>query len=197
VHDRHAVLRHREILDQRRDAIGPVELAARFIGQPATIRALVTDSLYVPRNDAQVTMHVSGAVAGAPDVPMEWVVDRDGEYRASFTPTLNGLQTVRVTAIDSAGRRLTDSVVVRVGDLNAEYVDAEMRASLLKRIADETGGKFYRPDRVSTLVEDLAMSKNGVTVVNQMDLWDMPFIFLLLVALVCAEWGYRRARGLA
>lgn len=183
------------------DVPGRLQLAVPtdqvMAGQPATIRAMVTDSLYVPRNDAQVTMHVSGAVAGAPNVPMEWVVDRDGEYRASFTPTLNGMQTVRVTAIDSAGKQLTDSVVVRVGDLNAEYVDAEMRASLLKRIADETGGKFYRPDRVSTLVEDLAMSKNGVTVVNQMDLWDMPFIFLLLVALVCAEWGYRRARGLA
>jgi len=36
-----------------------------------------------------------------------------------------------------------------------------------------------------------------VTVVNQMDLWDMPIIFLLLVALVSAEWSYRKMRGLA
>ena len=183
------------------DVPGPLQLSVPtdqvMAGQPATVRAIVTDTLYRARNDAQVTMHVSGAVAGSPDVPMEWVVDRDGEYRATFTPTANGLQTIRVEAVDSAGHRLTDSVVVRVGDLNAEYVDAEMRASLLKRIADETGGKFYRPDRVSTLAEDLAMSKNGVTVVNQLDLWDMPFLFLLLVALVCAEWAYRRARGLA
>jgi len=183
------------------DVPGPLQLSVPtdqvMPGQPATIRAFVTDSIYNPRNDANVQMHVSGSVAGSADVPMEWVVDRDGEYRATFTPTAPGLQTVRVDVTDSTGRRLTDSVVVRVGDLNAEYVDAEMRAPLLKRIADETGGKFYRPDRLSTLVEDLAMSKNGVTVVNQMDLWDMPFIFLLLVALVCAEWGYRRARGLA
>ena len=41
------------------------------------------------------------------------------------------------------------------------------------------------------------MTKRGVTVVNQMDLWDMPVNFLLLVALVSAEWSYRRARGLA
>jgi hypothetical protein len=183
------------------DVPGPLQLSVPtdqvMAGQPATIRAIVTDTLYKPRNDAQVTMHVSGAVAGSPNVPMEWVVDRDGEYRATFTPTTNGLQTVRVEAVDSAGHRMTDSVVVRVGDLNAEYVDAEMRAPLLRRIADETGGKFYKPDRVSTLVEDLAMSKNGVTVVNQLDLWDMPFLFLLLVVLVCAEWAYRRARGLA
>jgi len=41
------------------------------------------------------------------------------------------------------------------------------------------------------------LSKHGVTVVNQMDLWDMPVILLLLVALVTAEWSYRKLRGLA
>ena len=41
------------------------------------------------------------------------------------------------------------------------------------------------------------MSKRGVTVVNQMDLWDMPATFLLLVLLVSAEWAYRKTRGLA
>jgi hypothetical protein len=30
-----------------------------------------------------------------------------------------------------------------------------------------------------------------------MDLWDMPVNFLLLVAVLCAEWGYRKSRGLA
>jgi hypothetical protein len=30
-----------------------------------------------------------------------------------------------------------------------------------------------------------------------MDLWDMPVIFLVLVGLVSAEWGYRKLRGLA
>ncbi len=168
-------------------------------GQAATVRAMVTDTLYAPRNDARVTMHIAGAsaVGATRDIPMQWVVDRDGEYGASFTPAAPGLQVVRVDATASNGQVLRDSVVVRVGDMNAEYVDAEMRAPLLKRIADETGGKFYRPGHTSTLVDDVAMSKNGVTVVNQMDLWDMPAVFLLLVLLVSAEWGYRRARGLA
>jgi hypothetical protein len=77
-----------------------------------------------------------------------------------------------------------------------EFVDAEMRAPLLQRISRETGGKFYTPANVSALPEDIALSKRGVTVVNQMDLWDMPFIFLTLVGLVCAEWAYRKKRGL-
>jgi hypothetical protein len=71
-----------------------------------------------------------------------------------------------------------------------------MRASLLQRISRETGGKFYTPATVSALPEDISLSKRGVTVVNQMDLWDMPFIFLMLIGLVCAEWAYRKKRGL-
>lgn len=81
-------------------------------------------------------------------------------------------------------------------EASREFVDAEMRASLLQRISRETGGKFYTPATVNSLPEDIALSKRGVTVVNQMDLWDMPFIFLTLVGLVCAEWAYRKKRGL-
>jgi len=33
--------------------------------------------------------------------------------------------------------------------------------------------------------------------VNQMDLWDMPAVLLLLLSLLAAEWSYRKARGLA
>jgi hypothetical protein len=35
-----------------------------------------------------------------------------------------------------------------------------------------------------------------VTVVEERDLWDMPAILLLLIALTGGEWAYRRARGL-
>jgi hypothetical protein len=72
-----------------------------------------------------------------------------------------------------------------------------MRAPLLRRIASETEGRFYTPDNVSALPEDLALSRRGVTVVREMDLWDMPVIFLLLVILMSTEWGYRKLRGLA
>jgi len=95
-----------------------------------------------------------------------------------------------------SGAVVTDTSYVRVADQNTEYFDAEMRAPLLQRMATETGGKFYTPANASTLPEDVALSKHGVTVVNQMDLWDMPAVFLLLVALVSSEWAYRKARGL-
>ncbi len=164
---------------------------------PVDIRADVADSSFLSVNDAQVNAHIVGGAGPARDVPLEWAVDRDGEYRASFTPTEPGIYTVRVDAKAHDGTVSSDSTFVRVADLNAEYVDAEMRAALLQRLARETGGRFYTPETVGTLAADVAMSKRGVTVANEMDLWDMPVNFLLLVTLLSAEWGYRKLRGLA
>ncbi|MFI5311910.1 MAG: hypothetical protein ACHQQ3_11790 [Gemmatimonadales bacterium] len=164
---------------------------------PVELRAEVLDSGFLKVNDAEVVAHVTSPSKATRDVTLEWAVDRDGEYRGTFTTDEPGLHVVRVDAKRKDGGNASDTTYVRVAELNAEFVDAEMRAPLLKRIADETGGRFYTPSTVGTLPADVAMSKRGVTVVNEMDLWDMPFNFLLLVALVGSEWAYRKMRGLA
>ena len=166
-------------------------------GTPVQLQAEVVDSAYVEANDARVIAHVTEPSGATRDVPFEWTVNQDGMYRATFTPDEQGVLRIRVEATRGGANPAFDSTYVRVADLNTEFVNAEMRADLLQRIATETGGKFYTPADVSTLPQDLAMTKRGVTVVNQMDLWDMPINFLLLVVLVSAEWVYRRARGLA
>ena len=86
---------------------------------------------------------------------------------------------------------------VRAAPGDAEYFDATMHAARLQRIADETGGRFYTPETMGTLAEDLKYTGRGVTTVEERDLWHMPIVLLLLVGLTCAEWGYRRAVGMA
>ena len=164
---------------------------------PVELRADVSDSSYVKMNDAQVVAHVVSPSGAAHDVTLEWAVDRDGEYHGGFTPVDEGFNAIRVKASRKSAAVASDSAYVRVAALNSEFLDAEMHADLLKRIARETGGRFYTPATVGTLAEDVALSKRGVTVVNEMDLWDMPVNFMLLVALLSAEWGYRKLRGLA
>jgi len=86
---------------------------------------------------------------------------------------------------------------VRVSAGDAEYFDAAMRAPLMKRIAEDTGGRFFTTANVATLPEAISYSGRGVTVVEERELWDMPALFIMLIGLVAAEWGYRRMRGLA
>ena len=67
----------------------------------------------------------------------------------------------------------------------------------VERIAEETGGRFYTPESVAALPEDLQYTGAGVTVVEEKDLWDMPALLGLIVLLVGVEWALRRQWGLA
>jgi len=170
-------------------------------GGAVTIRAEVSDSSFVRRNDARLVARVRAPSGAVREVPLEWVVDRDGEYQATYASDEIGVHTVRVSNVASRGAAaatlLEDSSFVAVADLNAEFYGPEMRKPLLQRVANETGGRFYTPATVHTLPDDIALSKRGVTVINQMDLWDMPVVLVLLVGLLSVEWAYRRRRGLA
>jgi hypothetical protein len=85
----------------------------------------------------------------------------------------------------------------RVAPSDAEYFDAAMRAPLLRRMAEETGGRFLRASESDTLADAISYSGSGITVVEERDLWDMPILLLCLLSLMGGEWLYRRARGLA
>jgi hypothetical protein len=82
-------------------------------------------------------------------------------------------------------------------DQGADVQQAELRTPLLRRIAKETGGRYYPLADASRLAEDVIYTEAGVTVRDARDLWDMPIVFLILAALLGGEWIYRRRRGLA
>jgi hypothetical protein len=166
-------------------------------GAAVTVVATVSDETYLKVNDAQVVARVRDPSGTERTVPLEWAVGKDGEYRASFPAGEKGRHDVRVEAV-RAGKTLgSDTTHVQAADLDAEYFGAEMRRALLERIAEETGGRFYTPDTVARLPSDLGYSGGGATVQETKPLWDMPALFLAIVGLVSAEWGYRKRRGLA
>jgi len=164
---------------------------------PVVLRADVRDATYLRVNNATVSATIVGSDGAPREVPMEWTVDRDGEYRASFTPDAAGLYEVRVSARTADTVVAGDTIFVQAAELNTEYFDAELRTTQLQRIAQETGGQYYTAETLSKLPEDLTFTRSGATVLQQMDLWDMPAIFLLLITLVSTEWAYRKSRGLA
>jgi hypothetical protein len=166
-------------------------------GEAMKLTAEVVDPAFVEVNDAQVVAHVTTPSGKVVDVPMEWSVSKDGEYRASFVPDEAGLYEVKTTATRTQGDLGSNVVHTRASAGDAEYFDAAMRSTLLQRIAEDTGGRFFTADTASGLPEAITFSGRGVTVIEERDLWDMPIILMLLLGLIGAEWGYRRLRGLA
>ena len=166
-------------------------------GELVTVLAEVGDDNYEELNNSAVVAVVSDPSGNLVELPMEWTAEKDGEYRTTFTAGEEGFYDIRVEA--SVGEDLLgeDSVYVQVAPSDDEFYDSTMGASLLERVADETGGRYYTPDTVADLPDDVRYVGGGVTVVEERDLWDMPVLLLLLVSLVLGEWGYRRFRGLA
>jgi uncharacterized membrane protein len=166
-------------------------------GEPIKLSAEVLDKAYVEVNDSRVIAHVTSPSGRTTELPVEWTVTKDGDYRTTFVPDEAGTYNIRVTAERDQKELGASSMNVRASAGDAEYFDAAMRAPLLKRVADETGGRFFTPATAASLPEAISYSGRGVTVVEERELWDMPALFLALIGLVAAEWGYRRVRGLA
>src|SRR5687768_4697754 len=167
-------------------------------GEPVTVEATIVDKQFVELNDATAMAQIARPDGTMENVPLQWTGERDGQYRGTFVSTGAGAYEVAVDATRAGGEIVGSGVgYVRAAASEAEYFDPTMHAQPLRRIAEETGGRFYTADTAAGLAEDVRYAGRGVTSVEERELWNMPIILITLMALVCAEWGYRRLVGLA
>jgi uncharacterized membrane protein len=188
----------RWLIESVPDQVDIVAVPARVgPGESVTLRAHVNDSAFVDVNNANVTAKVTSPSGKTSDVPLEWALREDGSYTGKFVADEAGVYSLFAEA--RRGRDTTRSVpsALLADDQGADVEQAEMRSPLLRRISQETGGKYYPLSEAKRLPDDVVFTDAGVTVRDARDLWDMPIVFLLLACLLGAEWTYRRWRGLA
>jgi len=166
-------------------------------GRAMVLTAEVLDSAYRALNGAEVVATVRAPDGTETTLPMPWSIEKDGEYRATLTPAADGMHEVIVDARMGGQPVGTARSWIRAGDRGAEFANAERRGAVLQRIASETGGRAYDGASAAGLAEDIQYSAAGATMQQRLDLWDMPILLIALIALVGAEWTYRRLRGLA
>ncbi len=165
--------------------------------ETVTVLADVVDPGFEELNNSTVLAIVTDPAGNITERRMEWTAEKDGEYRTTFAAAGEGFYEVRVEASTDGELLGEDAAYVQVAPSDSEFYDSTMRAPLLRRVAEETGGRFYTADTAAALADDIQYVGSGVTVVEERDLWDMPALLLLLGTLVLGEWGYRRFRGLA
>jgi uncharacterized membrane protein len=166
-------------------------------GEVVTLLADVVDPTFVEVNDAHVVARVTGPKGNLLEVPMTWTGERSGQYKGTFRADDQGIYAAQVEATREGKSVGTGVTQVRATPSDAEYFDATMHAGRLQRVAEETGGRFYTPDAVGGMAEDLKYTARGVTTIEERELWHMPIVLMALLGLLAAEWGYRRVVGLA
>jgi uncharacterized membrane protein len=167
------------------------------VNEPLSLNAEVVDRGYHGVNGVSATATVVAPSGAEQRIPLGWSGARDGQYQGALTPTERGVYRVQVTALSASDTIASDTAFVSVIDPTVESFGAEQHSALLKRIAEETGGRYYTAAQAANVTNDLVYSSSGNTVVQRLDLWDMPIVFVVLLALAGGEWAYRRSRGLA
>ncbi len=183
------------------DAPDPVEVVTEkhsySLDEPVIMHAEVNDPTFMHLNNAEVTAHVKSPSGETSTLQMSWDVDKDGQYTTTFRPSEEGIYEVTTDALQGTKNLGSAKANFRIADSTEEFHNAAMNPDLLRRLASETGGRYYTPRDARTLPEDISYVDNGISRIEEKDLWDMPLLFLLLVATISAEWIFRKRKGLA
>jgi hypothetical protein len=119
-----------------------------------------------------------------------------GVYNGEIAVAEAGDYQLRVEIGDAGDLLASKETRFEVSADGSEYYQSEMNEALLRTLARDTEGRFFRPSEADGLAEALDKRRYRSNSLVRYQLWDMPVIFLLLVLCLGAEWSYRRWRGL-
>jgi uncharacterized membrane protein len=162
------------------------------------IVADVRDKKFNAVADGHVTARVTKPSGATVDVPLKFTTLNDANtYNGEFRADELGQHKIELVGTSGTLGALSAKSDVLVSDLNREYYGAAQNSDLLKRIASETGGKYYTPAEAQSLLDDLTYRQSPYSERVTKDLWDMPINFMLIIGLLCGEWFLRKREGLA
>jgi len=156
----------------------------------------VYDAEYQPLGDAAVRGTVTDPLGNEQEITFRPDLGEAGAYTATLLPAEEGVYALGVSAAsgDVLVGQQSHSLLVR--STREEYYDATLKRPFLERLAEAAGGFYYAPDEVGVLATNLRGSRTSTSVYTVDYLWDMPFLFGLILMLLSVEWVWRRRRGL-
>ncbi len=189
--------------DVRRDNLW-IELAqSRYFPKEPVTPAFHLESVGgEPISDATIVATVSAQPDGR---PQELRLYRTGDHwEALLNPQEEADYVIQARAYrgdpDAIEAELVDEASARflVERTNLELADPLAHVGLLSQMAEMTGGRLLRPDKLGSLLEELAERDQHVELerVSRRDLWNHPLLLLLIVGLLTGDWVLRKRAGL-
>jgi hypothetical protein len=159
------------------------------------LRVEVRDKLYRPVTNAKVQARFMGPEGASATVELLPQPLEEGIYTGEWTAEKPGSYVTEIIAGHEQEEIGRDVVTFRREDGVAEGFHTGQNRELLEKLSEQTGGRYYKPDTASKLTSDISYSEAGITTRETRDLWDMPVVFLLALAIRASEWLLRRKWG--
>lgn len=166
-------------------------------GETAEIRARLRDQQgrLLLKADAEAQLFRDGQkVAGIALVPDE---NQGGTYRGRTPPLTEGGYEIRVRVDglpESEMKARTEFTVAPAG--GGEMARLNCDEELLKQIAADSGGQYFREEEAGALVEKLKPLSQGRVVESETALWQSWWWFAPAVLLLTVEWFLRKRAGM-
>ncbi len=151
----------------------------------------VRDKAFQPIANAHVEAHIVGPENLSETIALTPQPSEQGVYTADYTAQKTGSYLAEI----SAGAAGSDVVMFRREDGLLENFHTTQNKELLRKLSQQTGGRYYSAANARDIPEQINFSDAGITTSQMLDLWDMPIVFLLALGLRSAEWLLRRKWG--
>ena len=159
--------------------------------QTVIVNAQLYNDAFEPYNTPEATFSLSGDTLRA-----DYTFGRQGNaYQLSLGRLPEGIYhyTARVNA---DGETLTAEGSFAVDGLNLEQANLRANHTLLRTVSAITGGSMVYPDGLDSLKAHLSTLKPVIyTHTRFSELIGLPWVFLLIVLLLGAEWVLRKYHG--
>jgi len=166
-------------------------------GESVRLSSEISNKSFERMNNAKVIAKVTNPAGITESVAMDWNGAQEGTYQSELNVTEPGIYHVDVEAAQGSENLGTNRTAFQVQDRPVEYYDALLNTRLLQSVATATGGRYYPLSRIGDVPDDAVYVEGETSFVEQKELWDVPFLFMLLCMTLAVEWFWRKKRGLA
>jgi hypothetical protein len=166
-------------------------------GEAVRLTAEISNKKFERMNNAKVVAKVTNPDGVTESIPLDWNGSGEGTYQAEFNATAPGIYQVQVDATQGSENLGTGRASFQVQDRPIEYYNASLDARLLQSVASSTGGRYYPLSKIGDVPEDAQYVEGETSFIEQKELWDVPFLFMLLCVTLGGEWFWRKRKGLA
>ncbi len=167
-------------------------------GEAIRLYAEVSNKTFDRMNNAKVIAKVTNPDGVTESLALDWNGAQEGVYQTELNAGEKpGIYRVEIDAAQGSENLGTNRTAFQVQDRPVEYYNALLDTRFLQSVASATGGRYYPLSKIGDVPDDAVYVAGETSFVEQKELWDVPFLFMLLCVTLAGEWFWRKRKGLA
>lgn len=166
------------------------------VGEPIVLEASVFDEVYRFLDRAEVTAHVWADSAGSDTLSVFLPPGEGNRFVGRLSHLEPGTYRYNGTAIVSDATLPLAGDIFRVEPYGLEQQYVSLNEGILKGIALQTGGRYYRDGEIPAYLDSLDWTATVSEDLVEIPLWNQTPVLAIFVVALTAEWFIRRRKQL-